>query len=377
MRVLIAADTFKDALPAREVCEALARGIQSAHSGVAIRCCPMADGGEGTAEVLAEALQLEWVTVPACDPLGRPQKATYGLSGNGSVAFIEMARTAGLALLLPHERNPLQTHTIGVGLQIVDALKRGATEIIIAIGGSATNDAGMGMATALGWQFLDSYGQPIKPIGANLGKAGTIVPPYQPLKAAVRVICDVTNPLFGLEGAAYMYALQKGASPADLAYLDAGLRHFAAIVQQHGLKADPYAPGSGAAGGLGFGASAFFNAELSVGAEVVMDLIGFDQQLQWADVVLTGEGQLDAQTAYGKLIHRLCQRAARYQKPVFAFCGNVQADAHTLCAIGLKNAFDINTHWAAPRSLQACLERTAQHLERAAFEAFPTIATQS
>ncbi len=373
MRVLIAADSFKDAMPAREVCRALAQGVRAAFPDADIRCCPLADGGEGTVEVLAEALQLRWVTVPACDPLRRPRKAAYGLSRSGTVAFVEMANTAGLALLSPQERNPMQTTTLGVGMQIARALQRGGVEIVLAIGGSATNDAGMGMATALGWQFLNAHGQPVEPIGAHLGQVDTLIPPRQPLYAAVKVMCDVTNPLFGPNGAAYMYAPQKGAEPADVARLDAGLRHFAAVAHKHGLKADPHLPGSGAAGGLGFGACAFLNARLLPGAEVVMDLLGFEQHLLWAEVVLTGEGRIDAQTAFGKLIHRLCQRAARYGKPVLAFCGKLEAPRRTLNAIGLKEAFDINASLPAQMSLQERLSRTAEQLEYTARQAMLTL----
>ncbi len=210
MNILVAADSFKDALNALEVCEAIELGIRAALPEAKIRLCPLADGGEGTYEVLALPLNLHPVEILATDPLFRPITAPYGCSAGGEIAFVEMAKTAGLQLLAPEERNPLWTTSFGTGLQIADALRRSVPQIVLAIGGSATNDAGIGMAAALGWQFLDKNGKALSPVGESLGHITTIVPPVNRPDANVEVICDVTNPLFGPMGAASIYAGQKG-----------------------------------------------------------------------------------------------------------------------------------------------------------------------
>ncbi len=362
-KILIAADSFKDALDARPVCEALARGFRRADPLCETYCFPLADGGEGTYDVLAQHLGLEPVVVAACDPLQRPIKAVYGLSADGYTAFIEMAKTAGLQQLTEAERNALKTNTYGTGLQIADALRRGARRLVLAIGGSATNDAGIGMAAALGWQFLDARDQPLAPTGENLINIHRIVPPVTPLPdCSVEVICDVTNPLFGPTGAAHVYARQKGADDTAIEQLDAGLRHFAAVADQ---LTESEAPGTGAAGGMGFGAQYFLQARLRPGIELVLDLTGFDAQLAWADQVVTGEGKIDGQTAHGKLIQGICRRAAAAGKPVIAFCGRLDAAEADIKALGLQAAYSINGPGPV-RDLAAALKATAENLEQAA-----------
>ncbi|MCW5923803.1 MAG: glycerate kinase [Saprospiraceae bacterium] len=370
MRILIAPDSFKDALPATDVCQALARGVQAAMPHAHIVCCPLADGGEGTAEVLTGHLKLTTVKIQTCDPLRRPLTASYLLGADGHTAFVEMARTAGLQLLTPQERNPLLTTTFGTGMQMADAAQRGVQKLVLAIGGSATNDAGTGMAAALGWRFLDKNGVSLAPIGANLSAIERIVSPAQPFPASIQVICDVTNPLFGPNGAAHTYARQKGASDDAIEQLDAGLRHFAAVAAQHGYDFAPDLPGSGAAGGMGYGTRLFLGAELRPGADTVMDLLDFDQKLAWADAVLTGEGAIDGQTANGKLIHQLCRRAKHHGIPVLAFCGKLEADAAQIAKTGLRAAFGINDDAAPGTPLHTLLPRTAEQLERTARRVF-------
>jgi glycerate 2-kinase len=342
MNVLIAADSFKDACSAPLVCAAIAKGIAHQYPTANIEICPIADGGEGTLEVLAQQLDLLPISVPATDPLRRPIIADYFLSRDHSIAFVEMARTAGIQLLPQHERNPLHTSTYGTGLQIADALQRGVQQIVLAIGSSATNDAGIGMAQAIGWQFFDQAGNALSPTGDQLLAMALFEPPAAAFKAQVQVICDVTNPLFGPLGAAHVYARQKGADDAAIVHLDQGLRHFAHLAQQKGYSIDPEFPGSGAAGGMGFGSRLFLNAELKSGIDLVLDLIHFEEKLARADVVITGEGRIDDQTIHGKLIRGLCLRAQRHGIPVIGLCGMLTATEAQIGAIGLEMAVCIN-----------------------------------
>jgi glycerate kinase len=251
MNILIACDSFKDALNATAVCQAVQRGLLLANPHFNIRAFPLSDGGEGMAEVLDFHIGLQEQQVPAQDPLGRYITAKYGLSRDRQIAFIEMAQAAGLQLLLPNERNPLKTSTFGVGEMIADALEQGAHRIVLGIGGSATNDLGTGMAAALGWHFLDENGQRLLPTGGNLAHIRSLVPPaVLPSSTAVfEVICDVKNPLLGETGAAKIYARQKGASNSDIEKLESGAEHFTAMAAMAGT--DPAEPGAGAAGGMG------------------------------------------------------------------------------------------------------------------------------
>jgi len=372
MNILIAGDSFKDALTASEVCRAIAAGIRAGRPDANIRLCPLADGGEGTYEVLAAVLGLHAVDMPSLDPLFRPLNATYGRSADGQIAFVEMAKTAGLQLLTPGERNPLSTSSFGMGRQIAHAIHGGAQRIILAIGGSATNDAGIGMAAALGWAFFDLAGTALQPVGGNLSRIATIVPPPERPDVRVEVICDVTNPLFGLSGAAWVYARQKGADDAAIDHLDKGLRHFARVAAQHGSAPDPAFPGAGAAGGMGFGAMYFLQARLRRGIDAVLDLVDADEKLNWADLVVTGEGKIDFQTAHGKLIQGLCARAAGFGTPVIALCGRLEASAEEIEKIGLQAAYCINDP-ADPAELPQQLKNTAANLERTSqriFESF-------
>jgi glycerate kinase len=362
MHVLIACDSFKDALDADRVCQAVARGLARAHPGIGVTEMPLSDGGEGVLDILRKALALKTVTLEADDPLGRPARASYGISADGGTALVEMATASGLQLLSQAERDPLRTSTFGTGQLLADARARGARTALLAIGGSATNDAGIGMAAALGWQFLDSGGNAVKPEGGNLQQIARIVPPPQKPFGKVEVLCDVTNPLYGPNGAAWIYGPQKGGNTESLTHLDQGLRHIAALVERelgrHGLA---QVPGAGAAGGLGFGGMAFLDATLKRGIEMVMDLVGFDTAVRQADLVITGEGHIDGQSLQGKLIQGVCGRAGG--KPVIALCGKLSASPAEIAAVGLKAAYSINPE---PRPLAEMLAATAENLERTA-----------
>lgn len=367
MKILIAADSFKDALPALEVCQSMARGLRRALPQSETILFPMADGGEGTAEILTYHSRGQWVEKEVNDPFFRPVTAGYGLSGDGRTAFIEMAAASGLPLLKPEERSALRTTTFGTGELILDAIQRGATKILLGIGGSATNDAGMGMAAALGYRFFDEKGERLPATGENLAKASTIDNSHllADLEGVeVEVLCDVDNPLFGEKGAAYVYAPQKGADADDVALLDKGLRHFALLLENKFGEDFAAVPGAGAAGGLGAGAMAFLGGRLRPGIEAVMDFTRFEDQLQDVQLILTGEGKVDRQTLHGKLIFGITRRARVAGIPVVALCGAMLASPEEIEAIGLKAAFSIQNR---PVSLEEALKETAQGLERTAF----------
>jgi len=372
MTVLIAADSFKDALPAIEVCNALQRGVRRAGNDLQVVIFPLADGGEGTAEILTFHSNGRTIELEVMDPLFRPTRATYGLSPDGAYAYIDMAQASGLQLLAGGERDPYRTSSYGTGQLILDATRRGARHLLLGIGGSATNDAGMGMATALGYRFLDKAGRELPPSGQSLAKVSRIDDQslqFDIRQLDVRVLCDVDNPLFGPRGAAHVYAPQKGADRAMVGQLDEGLRHFAVILQEHTGRALAEEPGAGAAGGMGAGAMAFLGAALRPGIETIIEHTGFLQILEAADLLLTGEGRLDAQTLHGKLIHGLCRRAAQHELPVIAFCGSLAASPDQLEAIGLSAAFSILDR---PMQLEEALQATEQLLERAAYNAMST-----
>ena len=367
MNILIACDSFKDGLPALEVCRAIARGWQQGWPPAQVQLFPLADGGEGTARILTYHSGGQWVEKTVRGPLFQPVQAAYGQSGDGKTAFIEMAAAAGLPLLRPEERNPLNTTTYGLGELILDAVGRGVERILLGIGGSATNDAGLGMAAALGYRFLDEQGEGLLPIGANLSKIKHIdrgQARIQPGAIAVEVLCDVRNPLYGPQGAAQVYAPQKGADLAAVQLLDDGLQHFAGLLETAFGRDFASVPGAGAAGGLGAGAMAFLGATLQPGIEAVMALTGFEAQLRQAQLVITGEGKLDAQTAQGKLIQGIARQAMAAGVPVIALCGAVLATPAEIAALGLQAAFSIQTR---PASLAEALDATAENLEQAAF----------
>ncbi|MCP3932533.1 MAG: glycerate kinase [Bacteroidetes bacterium] len=368
MHILIASDSFKNALPALQVCQAIEKGVKTANENCTTQLFPLADGGEGTAEILTYHSKGKNLKARVSDPLGRPVLAQYGISNDGKTAFIEMAAASGLQLLCDEERNPLLTSTFGTGELIKDALERGVEKILLGIGGSATNDAGMGMAHALGFKFLDEKGMILSANGSNLMRVKNIISSqyfntFRSLE--VEVLCDVTNPLFGKNGAAHVYAAQKGAEFEQIKTLDAGLQHFAGVVKETFGEDYSGIPGAGAAGGLGFGCLSFLNAALLPGIEIVMVHTDFEKSLQKADLVITGEGKIDGQTLQGKLIHGIAQKAKEYDIPVIALCGSLRATTQEIKAIGLLAAFSIINQ---PITLNKAIQQTADGLEQTAFQ---------
>jgi glycerate 2-kinase len=338
MKVLLAPDKFKGSLSAAEVCNAIARGLQRINPSITIISMPMADGGEGTYELLTKHSHGSIVTCRVSDPLFRKIKASYGISGDGSTAFIEMASASGLQLLKPEERNPLKTTTYGTGELIADAIKQGVKKIVLAIGGSATNDAGIGMTAALGMKFIDKHGKTLDPIGENLIHLHSIINDNFLLNQKsieVIVLCDVDNELFGPQGAAYVYGAQKGADDHAIQLLDAGLRNFASVVKAQ-LKLNPDFPGAGAAGGLGAGAKVFLKANFNRGIQYMLNVMRLEDEVMRADLVITGEGKMDAQTLSGKVVMGVTQLAIKHHKPVMALTGMNELSDEQLHELGVQ-----------------------------------------
>jgi len=371
MRIILAPDKFRGSLTARQVTDAMTEGIRLVHPDADIVALPLADGGEGTAQVLTQSTSGTWHTATVSDPLGRPVEAGFGLSGDGSTAFIEMAVASGLALLTTDERSIVHTGTFGTGELIRQAVSQGVGHIVLAIGGSATTDAGIGMAVALGWQFLDKQGEPLNPIGMNLPRIARIIPPALSLTETIRctVACDVTNPLHGRDGAAYVYGPQKGGTPRQILWTDRGLQQFAGVVQeQFGVDVSAI-PGAGAAGGLGAGALFFLNATLRPGIDVVLDAVDFDRHVSGANLVLTGEGKLDRQTLQGKVLKGVADRVVRHfgkraSIPVVALCGTLDLAPADINALGLTAAFSVLN---SPQSLDEAILTAYDDVRRATF----------
>ena len=344
MKFVIAPDKFKGSLTGFEFCDAVEKGLRMVFADAQILRMPLADGGDGTMEVVQHHIKGEKIAIDVHDPLFRPIKAAYFYSSETGIAYIEMAEASGLKLLGETERNCMEATSLGTGELVADALEKGAKEIILGIGGSATNDCGIGMATALGYRFLDVHGQEVKPIGGNLSKIHQIDTSQVPdslRKVSVKVACDVANPLFGANGAAHVFAEQKGASDTDIVVLDEGLRHFAKIVSDT-FKIDlQQVKGSGAAGGMGAGALIFLRAQLTSGIDLIKALVNFDQCIKDTDWIITGEGKLDSQTLSGKTIHGVIQSAAAQNIPVAALCGSVGMDIAMQRELGVNYAVSI------------------------------------
>ncbi len=345
MRVVIAPDSFKECLSAPEVARALEAGWRLARSGDDVVCVPMADGGEGTVDALVAATQGRLHTVRVAGPLGDAVDAAYGVLGDGQTAVMEMAEASGLALVPVSRRDATRASTRGTGELMARALDSGASRLIVGVGGSATNDGGAGMAQALGFSLLDGRGESLPPGGLALARLARIdARGRHPRLGAceIEVACDVDNPLCGPRGASRVYGPQKGATPEQVAALDAALAHFAAVVKRD-LGADvAEAPGAGAAGGLGAGLMAFTGARLRPGAALIAETCGLEKRLRGADLVITGEGRMDAQTAHGKTPLGVARLAAKHGVPVVGVCG-VLGDGHqTLHRLGIERIWPIS-----------------------------------
>ncbi|HDT6545716.1 TPA: glycerate kinase [Kluyvera ascorbata] len=344
MKIVIAPDSYKESLSALEVASAIEAGFREIYPDAEYIKLPVADGGEGTVEAMVAATQGRMVEVAVTGPLGEPVQGFYGISGDESCAFIEMAAASGLELLPPAARNPLKTTSWGTGELIRHALDLGVTRMIIGIGGSATNDGGAGMVQALGAQLLTANGQPIAPGGAGLSTLATIdISGLDPRLAQCRidVACDVTNPLVGDEGASAVFGPQKGATPEMVVQLDRALAHYAGQIAQD-LDLDVLTlEGGGAAGGMGAALYAFCGAHLRPGIDIVTDALHLDALVADADLVITGEGRIDSQTIHGKVPVGVARVAKRYQIPVIGIAGSLTADVGVVHQHGLDAVFSV------------------------------------
>lgn len=375
MRVIIAPDSFKGSLSAKQAALAMERGIQKA--AVAIDLLnpetvkiPMADGGEGTVQAIVEAAGGGIIEDDVLDPLGRRISSFYGILPDHT-AVIEMAAASGLNLLKPAERNPLKTTSYGTGQLILSALKRGCRRFIVGIGGSATNDCGAGIAQALGVKLLDGDGREIGFGGGELAKVvkidlSSLVPEIK--TAQFTIASDVQNPLCGPQGASSVYGPQKGATPEMVEVLDGNLRHFAEIIKKDLGKDLMDLPGAGAAGGAGAGLMAFFNGEIKSGIKIVMDLVNFEAKVRDADWVITGEGATDFQSMYGKVPFGVAQVAKKWKKPVLCLSGTLGNGYERLYDAGITAFFSIvnkpMTLDEAIRNGESLLEQTMENVFR-------------
>lgn len=324
MRVLIAPDKFKGSLTAHEVGLAVQEGILQVYPTADCRVVPLADGGDGTTEILTRHAKGTLRTATVRDPLGRWITASFGISGDGSTAFIDMAGASGLVLLQPGERDPLRTSTVGTGDLIRTALDAGVSNICMGIGGSATNDGGMGAMTALGVRFYDAADQPLAGIGADLLRVERIdVAKLHPglATANLTIFCDVDNPLYGESGAAAVFGPQKGATPDAVETLDAGLRQYESVLQRYGYTRTNF-PGAGAGGGMPLSLAAFARSNIRSGIDFIMEYVGLESTIAWADLVVTGEGRIDRQTLSGKVVKGVGHLASKHNKPLWAVAGS-------------------------------------------------------
>ena len=377
MKIVIAIDSFKGSLPTDVSGAAVREAILSVDPDAAVRVCPLADGGEGFTHAITSATGGRLVTLTVTGPLGAPVEAEYGLLPDGRTAVIEMATAAGLTLVPENERDPLHTTTFGVGELIAHAIREhGCRRFLVGIGGSATNDGGIGMLTALGWRVLDERGESV-PDGAR-GLALVARVDDSGVSEDVRacrfsVACDVTNPLCGERGCAAVYGPQKGARAEDIPRMDAGMAHFAAVTARSLPHADPDAPGAGAAGGLGFALRTYLGATLTPGVELILAATDMAGAVRDADVVVTGEGRLDAQTAMGKAPAGIAALAKTHGKPVIALSGCLGKGAQACNACGIDAYFPI---LPAPMTAEEAMEpaRARRHVADTAEQIFRLIA---
>ncbi|UZS70843.1 glycerate kinase [Pseudomonas syringae] len=366
MKIVIAPDSFKDSLSAQAVADAIASGVAEVWPHAELIKCPMADGGEGTIEALLAACNGELMSARVSGPLGAPVTAHWGWLAESRTAIIEMAMASGLQLLTLAQRDACVTSTEGTGQLISAALDAGARRVILAIGGSATNDGGSGMLTALGARFLDADDQPLASGGLALAELARIdLSGFDPRLSdvCVEIAADVDNPLCGPNGASSIFGPQKGASPEQVMALDAALGCFADQTAQVLGEDLRNSPGSGAAGGMGFAAKAYLKASFRAGVEVVADLTGLEQALIGADLVITGEGRFDAQTLRGKTPLGVARVAQRRQVPVIVLAGTLGEGYEQLYAHGIGAAFALVS---GPMSLeQACRDTRRLLHERA------------
>lgn len=357
MKIVIAVDSFKGCLSSSSIAKAVEEGIFNTLPECEVIKVPIADGGEGTVEALVDATQGKKITLPVHNPLMQPIHAGYGMTGDGRTAIIEMSAASGLDLIPLKPGNIMDTTTYGTGEMIADAIKRGCRNFIIGVGGSATNDAGTGMMQALGVRFTDDTGKEVEKGGKSLSAIRHIdtqnqLPELQ--DCTFHIATDVTNPFYGPQGAACIFGPQKGGDEEQIKILDRGMKHLAGLIFETTGKDISYLPGSGAGGGMGGGCVAFLQATISSGIELIMDYLRFDELIQGADLLITGEGRMDRQTLFGKVPVGIARAAASRHIPVIAITGQVDTTADkALREAGLSAIFPIHP---APISLEKAMQ---------------------
>lgn len=362
MRILICPDKFKGSLTALEVGEAIEKGLRKRYPDAQVWLHPMADGGDGSLDVLSRHLYLEQKTIATIDPLGRAMDAIYYRTADA--AFIELSKASGLVLLQPAERNPEQTSTFGTGVLVKDALQSGIRNVFLFLGGSATNDAGMGIIAALGGRFLDKKGRMLAPIGAHLHQVNAIDRPAFPIgEVSITLLCDVRNPLFGSNGAAHVYARQKGATEPQVEALDGGLRHYAQVLEELTGVTVAHLPGAGAAGGIAASMVALLGARLENGFSTLSALTQLEAQIEQADWVISGEGSLDVQSLQGKLVDGVAALCRKYQKPLSLLVGKNELPEAVWQSAGISQV-----HAIAPiaKSQEDAMQQAARYLTEVA-----------
>ncbi len=363
MRVLCCPDSFKESMSAVEAAAALARGVERVWPDADVVSCPLADGGEGTVSALMAAMGGELLQIPTSDALGNPIVGTIGFVPERSLAVVEVASACGIELIPPDRRDAEAASTFGVGQLLLAALELGAREVIVGLGGSATTDAGSGMLAALGVRFRDADGVELSPGGASLERLAEVdISGLDARLAGIRwrAACDVDNPLLGSEGAAVVFAPQKGASPESVVRLDAALSRWADVTEDALGVSVRDLPGAGAAGGLGAAFVAFLAADLTPGIDLVLDAVGFESLVGGVDVVFTGEGSVDSQSSSGKVPWGVARRAAQVGVPVIVFGGRVDPDVEIPGVAALVSILHDVT------DLSVALEQGTENLERAA-----------
>lgn len=345
MNIVVAIDSFKGSLSSLEAGTSIKNGIHLADPSANIHICPLADGGEGTVDALMQALGGEKHLLQVTGPLGGQIEAQYGILSDHRTAVLETAAAAGLTLVPEEKRNPLHTTTFGIGEMIKDAISHGCRQFIVGLGGSATNDGGIGMLQALGFELLDASGQPV-PFGAkgleNIAAISDVNVIPELAECQFQIACDVKNPLYGQNGCSYVFGPQKGASPKMIEQMEGWMYQYAQVIKKtYPEKAQPLFPGAGAAGGLGFAFLTFTNATLASGIQIVLEQMGTEGFIRDADLVITGEGKLDEQTAMGKAPMGIASLSKKYGKPVIAFSGCASHDARACNKYGIDAFFPI------------------------------------
>ena len=344
MKIIIAPDSFKGSVSALDVAKNIEAAVHSVDAAIETVLMPVADGGEGTVDAIASCVPAQIHKVMVCGPMKAEAEAYYATIEDGKTAVIEMAQASGLPMVPVAERNPLLATTYGTGQLMKDALDRGVKKMIIGIGGSATNDGGAGALNALGASFLDENRKTLSLGGGSLAELKTIDLSQFDKRiydTEIVVACDVTNPLTGKAGASYIYGPQKGATPEMVEELDQALGHFADVSKEVLNEDFSVRPGAGAAGGLGFALLAFCKAKFAAGIDIVLDVCGFEKELQDADLVITGEGRIDGQSVCGKVLYGIGMRAKKQDVPVIAIGGGVKEDSEALLDCGINAMFSI------------------------------------